>query len=540
MERSDPADLSKPFRLVVEADRARRGFTELETAVVAIRMESLFQKLPRELQEREPPAKKTVDEQDKAKRPRSADYQLPEAFVTEWRYRIVPPPGFQLKPLPPNKKILLGPAVLTEEFRSEKDGTAVALIQFDTVKRRLTATEASELTKKVAEVRDGQPTLVYFEPVWQALMSQGKIPEASRAIRDVIEQHPKEAVHHLQRAKVLLAAGMGQAAREEARLAVKLEPNSALAHETLAEILKYDLVGRQYKHGSDYAGARTAYRDAQKIDPEDKSITENLALLLEYNDEGERYGPGAKLKEATAEYRSLATEDLESSGLKNNPAFTLFYAGDFAEAKKYAESLNPQLTAVIVAAEAAMNGTQAGISEARRRTEGEASLKAVLKTGAQMMMSAHKYAVAADLMEAGASGDNAANSMALAGMLRKAQPHGLRKFKDDPAGLLNTFFLLLCDAQLQAQHQLEDTLEPLHAVLDVPEDMSCSVQPLHLSFRDFLLDDGTTETQLHTLQNAFIPEIADSQAVKSSAIESLPLIQQTLNKPTANAIRASN
>jgi hypothetical protein len=49
-------------------------------------------------------------------------------------------------------------------------------------------------------------------------------------------------------------------------------------------------------------------------------------------------------------------------------------------------------------------------------------------------------------------------------------------------------YKLLCDAQLQAQHQLEDTLEPLHAVLDVPEDMGCSVQPLHLSFRDFLLD----------------------------------------------------
>jgi hypothetical protein len=51
-------------------------------------------------------------------------------------------------------------------------------------------------------------------------------------------------------------------------------------------------------------------------------------------------------------------------------------------------------------------------------------------------------------------------------------------------------YKLLCDARLQAQHQLEDTLEPLHAVLDVPEDIGCSVQPLHLSFRDFLLDQN--------------------------------------------------
>ena len=33
-------------------------------------------------------------------------------------------------------------------------------------------------------------------------------------------------------------------------------------------------------------------------------------------------------------------------------------------------------------------------------------------------------------------------------------------------------------------------MEPLHAVLDIPEDIGCSVQPLHLSFRDFLLDQN--------------------------------------------------
>ncbi|MCJ1267070.1 hypothetical protein MMC22_006955, partial [Lobaria immixta] len=61
--------------------------------------------------------------------------------------------------------------------------------------------------------------------------------------------------------------------------------------------------------------------------------------------------------------------------------------------------------------------------------------------------------------------------------------------------LLNTLsipelFKLLCDAQLQAQYQLESTLESLHAVLDVPKSIDCSVQVLHLSFRDFLLDQN--------------------------------------------------
>jgi transglutaminase-like putative cysteine protease/tetratricopeptide (TPR) repeat protein len=441
MERSDPGDLSKQFRLTVEADAAKRGFTDLETAVVAIRLESLFQRLPSELKERE-------SDSEKSTKARLADYQLPEAFVTEWHYRIFPPPSFQLKPLPANRKVALGPAAFSEEFRSEKDGSVEAVIRFDTVKRRFTAAEAAEMRTKIAGIREEEAMLIYFEPVSQALLSQGKIREASRVIGDLIAQHPKEAVHHLRKAKVLLAAGMGQAARDEARLAVKLEPNSALAQKTLAEVLTFDLVGRQYERGSDYPGAQAAYREAKRLDGDDKYITESLALLLEHNDEGERYGRGANLKDATAEYRSLSTDDLNSSGLKNNPAFTLFYAGEFGEAKKYGESVNPQLTGVIVAAETAMNGTQAGISEARRRTEGEANLKTVLKTSGEMLMRARKYGVAADLMEAGASGSNASNTMALAGMLRKAQPHREEQFKDDPAGLIEKFFALMCDAQL--------------------------------------------------------------------------------------------
>lgn len=54
-------------------------------------------------------------------------------------------------------------------------------------------------------------------------------------------------------------------------------------------------------------------------------------------------------------------------------------------------------------------------------------------------------------------------------------------------------FKLICDAQLSVQYQLENALEPFHAVLDIPEDIDRSVQPLHLSFRDFLLDQNRCE-----------------------------------------------
>lgn len=449
VERSDAGDLSKPFQLVIEADKAKRGATDLESALVAIRLESLFSRLPNELQQREKEEEKGTDaEKDKPKKPRAGDYQLPEAFSYEWQYRIVPPLGFQAKPLPPNAKSSLGPATLSEDFAMDNDGAIRATFRFDTAKRRITAAEAKELKEKILQIREGPAVLLYFEPVAQALISQGKMKEAFQATRNVIAQHSNEAVHHLQRAKALLAAGMGQAAREEAGAAVKLEPNSALAQKTLAEILEYDLVGRQYRKGSDLTGAEAAFRAAKKLDPDDKEITGNLAILLEYNHEGERYGPGAKLREAVAEYQTLKEEELSRIGLKNNPPYAFFYAGEFATAKKGAEEVNPQLNAVIVACETALNGVGAGMTEAQKRTGNEKELKSALKTAGEMLMRARKYALAAELMAAGAEGANASNTMALAAMLRKAQIHEEMKPEDSPAGVVMKMFLNLADPEI--------------------------------------------------------------------------------------------
>lgn len=448
-ERSDPRDLSKSFQLVLEAGAAKRGFTDLDSSFVAIRVESLFDRLPGELREREKePEKGTEETKDKPKKLRTADYQLPLPFVYEWQYKIIPPLGFQAKPLPPDKKLSLGPATLTEEFTSEGDGSVRAIFRFDTVKRRLTIPEATDLRNKVAQLREGAAIFVYFEPTTQALMNQGKMREAFQASRELIARHPKEALHHLQRAKVLLAAGMGQAARDEAHAAVRLEPDSALAQKTLAEILEYDLVGRRYRRGSDYAGAEAAFRAAKKLDSGDTAIVGNLAILLEYNSEGERYGPGAKMKEAVAEYQSLKDEQLADIGLSNNLAFALFYAGEFAAAKKNAESLNPELNGAIVASETALNGTEAGIAEARKRTGNETDLKNVLKGAGELLMRARKYPQAAELMAAGASGSNASNSIGLAAMLRKAQPHEGMKAENSPSGIVTQMFLVVLNPKI--------------------------------------------------------------------------------------------
>ena len=450
LDRSDPNDFSNQFELVLESDRARRGSTELLSAEAAIRIEGLFTQLPPDLREREKEddTKIEKDSGQKPKKKRTADFELPVAFVAEWLYTIVPPAGFRPKPLPADVQISLGPSTLTEEFTADPEGVVHANLRFDTVKRRMTVAEATELRNKIAQLLEGEPILIYFEPTGQALLSQGKVREALQSYRELIALHPKSAIYHLQIAEALLAAGLGETARAEARAAVKLEPDSALAESTLADILEYDSVGRRFRLGSDYAGAEAAFRAAIKLDPDDKASIGNLAILLEFNRWGLRYGPGARLQDAVAEYRKLTPDKLEDLGLKNNLAFTLFYAGQFSEAQKYAETLNPQPAALIVACEAALNGSPSGLAEARKRTGGEEQFKQTAKAAGDMLVNLRMYPVAADLLEAGASGDSASETAAYASLYRKAQPHELIKFPDDPAGLAMHFELLTDDPDL--------------------------------------------------------------------------------------------
>jgi hypothetical protein len=458
LERSDPRNFTAPFELTLESNQAKRGATDLTAAVAAIRLEGIFSLLPNELQTREAHKDESADDAHApARKKRTADYQLNEAFVKEWRYRIVPPAGFQPRPLPKNLDISFGPGTLTEEFSAEKDNVVRAVIRFEMTKRTFSVDEAAELRNNVAEFRTAEPLMIYFDPVGQALLSQGRAPEAFRSFRVVIAAQPKAAIPHLRMAEALLSQGLGDAARDEARLAVTLEPKSAVAEKTLADVLEYDLVGRKLRPGSDIAGAAAAFRAARKLDPSDKESGGNLAIMLEYNADGARYGAGADLQGAIAAYRELTSDELDSLGLKNNPAFALFYAGEYAEAKKSVESLNPLPKALLVACEAALNGSQPALNEARKITSGDDEFKKISATAGDMLMNERLYPVAADLMEAGAAGDTAGQTVARAAMLRKAQIHEKVTYGNDPGGFAMTYFFATLSSGL--------TIETVHSFL---------------------------------------------------------------------------
>jgi len=449
VDRSDPTDLSKQFQLVLTCNRAKRGSTDLNSAAAAIRLEAIFDRLPDNLKTREPVHDATSDSAtDKPKRKRTADYELPEPFITEWHYRIIPPDGFQPKALPQNTKLTLGPATLDEQFSVDKDGVVQADIRFDIEKGRFSASEGAEMRDRIVEVESAEPILIHFEPVGEALLSSGKSREAFQSYRDLIAAHPKSAVYHLRKAQSLLSVGLGDAARQEARLAVSLEPNSALAQKTLANILEYDQVGRKFRYGSDYQGAEAAFRAAGKLDPDDKAVVGDLALLLERDKWGFRYAPDSRLDEAIAEYRRLTPEELENLGLKNGIPFALFYASHFAEAEAAAEKLNPKPTTLILACEAALNGSDAALAEARKRTATQDEFNSVVENAGQMVKNMRKYRIGAALMDAGASGTSAPFYKNLAVVYRDAKKREDIAFPDSPTTAAIRMHLLKLDPDL--------------------------------------------------------------------------------------------
>jgi len=416
LDRSDPRDFSQSFRLTLEGMRADRGYTNLTEASAYIPIDGLFASLPSELKTREPKDGKIADA-DAPKKKRTYDFQLTRPFVAEWNYKIVPPSGFQAATLPPDESLDLGPARFTEHFSIDANGAVTGLLRFDTVKRRYTVAEQSQLRNKVAELKDRDAIKIKFDLTARSLLAQGHPRESFEAYRDLVASHPKDAVQHLRRADALLTAGMGEAARAEATLATVLDPHSALAQETLADILQHDLIGRMRGEGADFSGAARALRAAIALDPDDKSLIASYAILLEYDPTGYRYGARADLKGAINEYEKLSAQERAELGVANNPAFALFYAREFEAAKRSAEAVNPPPLGLLIACQAQLAGVPQALDEARRRTKTDADYKERVTAGAALLRDLREYPKAAELYEAGAS---TTKSLGLAAILRKA------------------------------------------------------------------------------------------------------------------------
>ena len=360
---------------------------------------------------------------------------LPEPHIRQLQYRIHLPAGFTPKALPRSSLKRHGPATISQKYEISGDDLIVATFRLDTGPGRFTAEEVEDLRQAIAELAKDENSpwevKIRLENVAARHMAAGRVAEALAQARTELARYADRADQHSHYSRLLLKAGLGEAARAEARRAVELAPHSAAAYANLARTLTYDLLGRHFRPGMDWAGAAEAYGKALELDPSDVATRMDYAILLEHDEDGLRYAPGTRLDEAIEEYRKAQRQlgprnRLDS--LEANLALALLFSERYAELEKLAARAEKSTAwrGFLVAAVAARQGV---LDADRKATEVSADADArreILQNAAEYLQQARLYAQASALYEAAAQGaakaeELRAKAKAFAGMRRMGE-----------------------------------------------------------------------------------------------------------------------
>jgi tetratricopeptide (TPR) repeat protein len=451
------SDLTKPFELKLEMAKGRRGLSDLTSAVVAIRADALLWGYPDYVLSDD-----GTDKPDSPGwKPRKNDVEL-QPFVTEWRYTIQPPPGFDAPVLPKDVEQPLGPGKLAQHYQVETSGAVTAVWRFDSGKSRYSPAELKALEQAVHTLLNANAVIISFPQKGAALLAQGKAREALAAYADLVKLHPNEAVHHIQIANALLGAGFGEEARKEAQRATELDAKNALGWSALGWIDEHDAIGRRFGKGFDLGAAAAAYRTAIDLDPKEWSNYVDLAILLEHDAIGERYSAESKLDEAAAEYRALKQLNKEKGeNYNDNLLYALFYARKWDDVLQLGNSLPASATrhAIALAAIAVRDGSQPALTEAARRESSESERSNILVSTANMLIRLQKYPLALDFLNAAAAGQE--NSSTLRGrieVMHRVHPYEeVLQPETDPRRVVQQFYLFLLDPQAKPEEMFRYT-----------------------------------------------------------------------------------
>lgn len=423
---TDLDDVVGSPELWLEANEARRAWTAPGRATVTVPIGSLLSDLPDPLKERWPD---DGDDQAAVERPRSNDLVLPNPYVHEWHYTIHPPPGYVVAELPEAEDRPFGPARLTVAFEELESGDVTGTLVFDTGKARYTPGEVRAFREALTEFYDENQPQVHFDQLGERYLETGQVREAIDEFRALVAAYPEVALYRTQVARALLMAGLGGAARTEAKRATELDPESDIAWYTLGVVLAHDEIGRKFEPGWDPDGARDAQKRALGIDPEEANAQGELAIILEHDADGRRYTAGTDVDAAIEAYRVLRV-DLDNHGLATNEMAALLHAGRFAEVETLADEVPGQgaRSALRIAAIAAGRGADVAIREATQRSSGSDNYRALLAGAAEWLIQTRHYPEAGALMKAGAKGDgNAVERLALADLVSR-----VTRYDDDP------------------------------------------------------------------------------------------------------------
>ncbi len=455
-ETSPVTDLGQPFHTRLEVAGSEQVETGLEAAEVAIDPAGLLERLPVSL--RLPPADGAA---------RTAELRVSSPYVSEWTYRIHPPPGFSLRDPPEPRQESVGSGRLSRSFRRLEDGGLEAVLRFESGPVRLSPAAVQAYPAAVRALVEAEPLRIRFVQVGAEKLAQGDILGALAEFRRLAAADPTNGLYVLQLSRTLLAGGMGDLARVAARRAVALGPGLAAAHANLGWVLQHDEVGRLRGPGFDRAGAVAAYREALRLDPADLAVRADLAILLEHDAAGVAYGPGSDLEAAARLYC-----EIDRAGVKtydDNWMANLKRRGRYAELQEAAEKLADAgaRREQQVVASAALAGPEAAARLASSAPSVEERAR-LLATAGQTLMASRRYAEAAQMLrQAGALAPKAAGMLALADRIGRVVPWDEMQGEEaNPTAFVRSLFRRLVQGELTA-----DGLEPYLSRRLFPEEL---------------------------------------------------------------------
>jgi tetratricopeptide (TPR) repeat protein len=423
LEHGDGADFEHPFRLTLVADGARRGFSSLIDAVVAIFPAATANGLPKWFATTPPvpgpdmsaDAKHELELAEKS-RPGSFAFR---PYISEQRVKILIPAGFTVRTLPANKTTQLGLATLTESYSVADPGVVAVTFKFNSGPSALTAEQALAMRTAILELDKRDYVGIFFDQTGAKALTAGHIREALEIDRKLIAAEPTDALHHLQLARALLDAGIGSEAQVEAKRATELDPKLSAAFATYGWTLEHNALGERFGKGFDLPGAIAAYRRAIELDAEDNDPRFDLAILYEFDSRGTRYAADADMAAAIKGYKDLielnkGKGEQAIAQDRENLMYTLLYSRQFAELDKLNASLpstNSHRSLAITSA-AAQHGVAAGIAQADSGNVAQTDRNKNLRLAGTQLANLHLYSEAAAVMSAGMQGGDDAASAA--------------------------------------------------------------------------------------------------------------------------------
>lgn len=423
---SPPRDLTVPFRLVVEGEKATVAFTADTEAAFGVRRSSVLENLP-----------------EAGEKKRRHDRSV-VPFRHEVEYRIVPPAGFVARDLPESGTSPLGPATLTTTATAEPDGSVRLLLAVELDRTRLTPDELVALREAAEPVEKEKPLLVSFEHRAEAALEKGRVKEAIALLREESRTSPGSADPHRRMSKVLLSIGLGEAARREAAEATRIEPSSARAFHQLGLVLQHDLFGRLRRKGWDPDGAEKALTKAVELSPDALEARMDRAILLEFDAAGLRYRDQARLERAFADYRAILEKRPDATEVARGYLIGLLQAGRTDEALTRLKERRDadELLALGVAARALKDGAEKSLAFLRREASDAARRRTVAEQVAATLFVLRRYEEAGPFFSEAARGGSRAAELGARADVCARLGRATRPVPKagDPASVVKTFF----------------------------------------------------------------------------------------------------